>query len=169
MATNVRDTISFENAHIIFRNFSGKVSEYNRNGDRTFDVVIDNRELVDKLLEDGWNVKERTPKKDDSDPFFHLQVKVAFGNIPPAIWLVTSKAKRRLTEETVGELDYADIANVDLIIRPYNWTVQPGTKNEKSGVKAYLKSMYVTLREDEFAEKYSDKFSDGAEEEDYPY
>ena len=44
---------------------------------------------------------------------------------------------------------------MDLTIRPYNWVIQEGTTNEKRGVKAYLRNMYVVIEEDRFAEKYA--------------
>ena len=51
--------------------------------------------------------------------------------------MVTRRKQTPLDEESIGTLDFAEISNVDLIIRPYNWIIQEGTKNEKSGVKAY--------------------------------
>ena len=150
----VHETIAIENANIGFRNFLGREKQYNPAGRRNFCVFFDpenDRELVDKLISDGWNVKYTRPRDemDISKPY--LQVDVKFGDYPPSIWLVTSTSKTKLDETTVGILDSAEIASVDVIVRPYNYSVRGQT-----GVKAYLKTMYVRIVEDAFASKYAD-------------
>lgn len=146
----VTANITIENATIGFRNFSGKEGKVNPAGKRNFCVFLE-RDLAEALERDGWNVKWLDPRDpaDDKQPI--LQVAVSYSNIPPRIMMITSRGKTILDEDTVNILDWADITEVDLIIRPYNWEV-----NQKSGVKAYVKSMYVTIAEDGFEAKYFD-------------
>lgn len=143
------NTLIMENAKIRFRNFSGRPDEFTREGDRSFALVIDDEDLANKLKEDGWNVRMRMPKNDGEDPWYYLKVKVNFGGFPPKIIEVTSRNRVSLNEETVGILDSAELKSVDVEISPYHWEI-----GGRSGITAYLKTMYATIEEDPFAAKY---------------
>lgn len=146
------NTVLMENVRIIFRNFTGKEGQYNREGDRNFAVLLDDS-VANAMAEDNWNVKWLRPRdeEEEENPQAYLPVSVNFKGRPPRIVLITSRGRTNLDESTVEMLDWADILNVDLIVRPYEWTV-----NDKSGIKAYLQSLYVTIEEDPLERKYNE-------------
>lgn len=146
----VNTNIRIENAKIRFRNFSGKEGRFNPAGRRNFCVFLDD-DTANDLKDEGWNIKWLNPRTEDDEPQAYIQVAVSYANVPPKVWLVNSKQKTLLDEDTISTLDWAELEEVDLVIRPYNYDV-----NGKSGVKAYLKTMYAKIVEDEFADKYED-------------
>lgn len=145
------NTVLMEGVRIIFRNFAGKEGQYNREGDRNFAVLLDPA-TAEAMDADGWNVKILKPRSEEEgeEPQPYLPVSVNFKGRPPKIVVVTTRGRNHLDESQVEMLDWADIVNVDLIVRPYEWTV-----NGKSGIKAYLQSMFVTIEEDPLEIKYA--------------
>lgn len=142
--------VLIENARILFRNFAGKEGKYNREGDRSFCVLLE-PDLAMALERDGWNVKTLKGREEGDPEQPYLLVSVGFRHRPPRVVLVTKKGRTNLGEEDVEVIDWVDIAYVDMIIRPYPWVV-----NGNAGIKAYLKSIFVTIDEDELDLKYAD-------------
>lgn len=148
------DNVVMEGVRIIFRNFEGKEGPYNKEGERNFAVLLP-EPIANAMAEDGWNVKWLKAREDaaeegeEDQPY--LPVTLRYDVFPPHIVMVTSRNRTVLGEAQVEMLDYSDIINVDLIVRPYTWNV-----NGKSGVKAYVKTMFVTIEEDALVQKYAE-------------
>lgn len=147
--------LQIDDARIIYRNFRGEGSKYNREGDRNFAVIIPEQEMADALIDAGWNVKIKPPREEGEDPFMYLPVKVKFNERGPRVYLQTGTKKNRLEEDTVSLIDDIDIAGVDLDIRPFDWDV-----NGKQGRTAYLQAMLVVQELDRFASRFEDDEDD---------
>lgn len=150
----ITQNLNIRFAKLAKRNFKGEKDEYNPEGNRHFLLILEPGQ-ASELKSDGWNVKQFKVKNPGEEPVYFLDVKVNFdGRFPPKIVLISSKNRRVLTQNNVEMLDVAELEKVDMVIRPHNWEV-----NGKTGVKAYLKELYATLREDEITKMYAEEES----------
>ena len=153
-----RGILQIDDARIIFRNFKGEGSPYNKEGDRNFALAIPNEEIADALINDqnkygvGWNVKIKPAREEGDSPFIYLPVKVKFNDKGPVVYLQSGKSRVKMTEETVAMLDDIDIASVDLDIRPYDDIHRASNKPFRA---AYLQSMCVTQNIDRFSARFA--------------
>lgn len=156
-------TIDFENTKILYKNFSGAKSEWNRNGTRTASIVIDDPEVAKILAEDGWNVKVR--KDEDGEiQCYYIETVInfhpPFGEPPTITMRMVDKngkliSRTTLNENTVSTLDKLRIIDADVRLNAHEWNVQG-----KRGIKGYVDMMIVNVLEDPFVTKYA--------EEEYP-
>lgn len=145
-------SVTIEGAKIIFKNFEGREGPYNLKGDRNFTVVLP-LDVGKELLDLGWNIKFKEREiegEENGPPEAHLKVAVGYKNRPPRVVMMTSRNRTALTEDTVEILDWADIENVDMVLNPSFWE-----NNGKNGYKAWLKSLFITVAEDDLEKKYA--------------
>lgn len=149
-----QNDLVLQDVAITFRNFAGAQSEFNAAGDRNFAVWIDDPVAAENLEAMGWKVKRTKAREEGDEPRAYMPVSVKYHPKlrPPMVKMITSRGIENLDEEAVDVLDFMDIAKVDLILRPFHWKL----KNGNEGVKNMLKSIYVTIREDELEVKYAE-------------
>lgn len=143
------EVVELGDVRIGFRNFEGREGAYNRKGERSFAVFLP-QDIAEQMAADGWNVKFPEVHEDDEfarEPY--MNVSLTFDKFPPKVVLFSNGVATKLSGDEVSMLDWAEIVKTDLVIRPYEWSV-----NKAHGVKAYLKAGYFTIETDSFASKY---------------
>ena len=76
-------------------------------------------------------------------------MRVRFDNFPPKVVLIAGDTRQILSEANIGLLDSVAVIKADVVLSPYEWSVQG-----ESGIKAYLKTMYITIVQDELEAQY---------------
>lgn len=148
-----RARVTIEDAKLIFKNFEGREGLYNAKGQRSVCVVLD-PDTAARMAEDGWNIKATKVREDGDEPELYLPVQVSYKNYPPNIFQINSKGKRtRITEDMVETMDWISMKSVDIVVNGSDWTMPSGD----SGRKAYLKTMFVILDEDDLERKYAEE------------
>ena len=144
--------INITEGQIAYSNFSGNPTQYNpEGGKRSVTFVIPN-EIADDLKAEGWPVREQN--FDDGTSRYLLDAAFLFRTRngqprDPKIFIVRDKKLIHVTEDTADALDRADIVSVDAVIAASYWEYAG-----RSGIKAYINSMYLTIKENPIDAKY---------------
>lgn len=148
MARNERNK-TLEDITIAFRNFAGKEAQYNPAGSRNFVILLRPAD-AESMVAEGWHIKYLKARDEDEEPQPYIQCAVSYKIRQPKICMVTSKAMTYLSEDEIELLDWADIETADVTLNPSEWAV-----NGKTGVKAYVSTLYVKILEDYLQAKWT--------------
>lgn len=140
-----------------FSHFDGRADMYNEEGQHNF-VVLLPEDIAQQMAADGWNVKEKPAYEEGDPPEWHLEVKISYKFEDPMIWLIKDNGVRkrrvRAKQSDLKDIKRSTTQKIDVILTPSKWT-QPG----RSGITAYAKELYATIKESRFAAQY-DEYED---------
>lgn len=155
------ESVKIEHAQMIFKNFSGRKTKFKPAGFRSFNLKLDD-ECAEMLEMKGLRVKRN--KLHDEDMPHTIPVALNYDRYPPLVVEYCGDRPRKLTEETVAELDQDEIQDCDMYIWVHPWKSLSGD----SGFNAILKSMEVHIIEDDIASKYAAMAGDD-DDDDCPF
>lgn len=147
------DDLEIENANIkwSWSNFDGRPDSFDsEGGKRYFVVILPGPEAV-RLRDLGWSIKENDPYEEGDEPEFTMKVYISYRFDPPGVYLIKNGRKIRAEESDVSDIRRDVCENIDLVISPKPWE-----KNGRSGVSAYVKELYASIRVSRFGQKYED-------------
>lgn len=133
-----------------FSHFDGRADTYNDEGDHNFTIVLP-EETAQKLIAEGWNVREMAPYEEGDLPEYLLKVKISYKYEPPKIYLIKGERKFRADQRDLAEITRAATEQIDVIITPSRWV-----NGNRSGITAYTKELYAKVKQSRFSERYAD-------------
>lgn len=155
-------TLNLAHVRIGWMNFEGRNEKgYNRNLDRSFHIFFDDLQLAQQLADEGYGVQFPDPNEPVVDGALpkqpRLKVVVSNGqelNFGVKVFLRDEPGAPavQIDPAMFPKLDNYRIDYADIVINPYEWEW-----DGKTGVKAFLKTAYLNLYQDdtdEFARQY---------------
>lgn len=111
--------ICIKDAIIYSKNFAGE--KFGKGGNKTFCVMIDSPEFVQRLENEGFNVRSSKPDEDGNCARY-IPVTINFtGSFrDPDIKFVTNSSVVKMNEETIREFDNIKLVDVWVYINPYH-------------------------------------------------
>jgi hypothetical protein len=148
------EDVELEDANIKWgwSNWDGRADGgFNNEGDHNFTVSLP-PELGEKLKSEGWNVKTYEAREEGDPPEYTLEIKISYKFNPPKIYFIKNDRKVRIWDERdLADVTRAATKQVNVVFTPSRWE-----RNGRSGITAYVRELYVEIRESRFADKYKD-------------
>lgn len=157
--------VTIEGTKLMFRNFAGAKTQYNREGDRNFHVVID-KDTADKMDKDDWFIKINEPKNEGDEVKYTVKVRIGENDEPSVYVIGENKKPVRFNKGQFKRIDRLNIVDVDVVFHQAASTFEYHGREYHS---AYLDKIFINILEDDLDKKYGiyDESPDPEEEGNY--
>lgn len=145
----IKNKLYIEDAQLLYSNFAGREQTdpngriVNNAGNMNFSIVIP-EDMVDRMIDDGWNIKIRAPREEGEEVIHYMKVNISYRFSEPEIIMYINGSEKHLHQDTIGNLDEAEIIGLDVCV----------THPSEEGRNGYLSEMRVTIEPNPFDLKY---------------